>query len=437
MVFSFFASCRRIGASAVVAALGLAAVPALAQSAGTGDFALKSGDRVVFYGDSITDQRMYTLLTEEFIVTRFPDRNIRFVHSGWGGDRVTGGGGGPIDVRLDRDVTAYKPTMVTIMLGMNDASYKAYDEAIFQTYANGFKHMVEKIKKDNPGVRLTFIQPSPYDDVTRNPNFDGGYNAVLMRYGSFLSTLSGSEGAILADLNRPVVSMLTKANATDTTVAQKIIPDRVHPGWGGHLIMAQGLLKAWNAPTLVSAVTIDATAGKATAENAVVKGVKTNKDGGVTWTATENALPFPILPPDPRNADSYTLALKSSDFVETLDQETLKVTGLTAANYTLTIDGQEVGPLTKEQLASGVNLATLNTPMLKQAQLVASLTMMRANTHNSRWRDYQVPRGTDPALQPFLPDVMKGIDAADEDIARTQRNAAKPRPHTFVLVPKG
>src|SRR6188508_2895490 len=83
-------------------------------------FALKDGDRVVFYGDSITDQRRYTSFAETYVVTRFPKLNVSFVHSGWGGDRVTGGGGGPIDVRLWRDVLPYNPTVVTIMLGMND-----------------------------------------------------------------------------------------------------------------------------------------------------------------------------------------------------------------------------------------------------------------------------------------------------------------------------
>ena len=61
-------------------------------------FYLKDGDRVVFYGDSITDQRLYTTFTETFVLTRFPDRKIEFTHSGWGGDRVTGGGGGPAEV---------------------------------------------------------------------------------------------------------------------------------------------------------------------------------------------------------------------------------------------------------------------------------------------------------------------------------------------------
>src|SRR5579875_2218523 len=89
-------------------------------------FYLKQNDRVVFYGDSITDQRLYTTFVETYVVTRFPNMKVSFVHSGWGGDRVSGGGGGPIDRRLERDVFAYKPTVVTVMLGMNDASYQPF-----------------------------------------------------------------------------------------------------------------------------------------------------------------------------------------------------------------------------------------------------------------------------------------------------------------------
>jgi len=79
-------------------------------------FYLRDGDRVVFYGDSITDQRLYTTFVETYAVTRFPRMKLTFVHSGWGGDTVNGGGGGPIDLRLKRDVFAYSPTVMTIML---------------------------------------------------------------------------------------------------------------------------------------------------------------------------------------------------------------------------------------------------------------------------------------------------------------------------------
>ena len=86
---------------------------AFAQSA----FHLKSGDTVVFFGDSITDQRLYTTFVEIYAITRFPKMDVTFIHSGWGGDKVSGGGGGPIDLRLKRDVFAYKPTVFTVMLG--------------------------------------------------------------------------------------------------------------------------------------------------------------------------------------------------------------------------------------------------------------------------------------------------------------------------------
>src|SRR5271168_4407826 len=71
------------------------------------DFYLKDGDTVVFYGDSITNQRLYTVFVETFVLTRFPRLRVNFVHSGWSGDRVSGGANGSIDVRLDRDVFAY------------------------------------------------------------------------------------------------------------------------------------------------------------------------------------------------------------------------------------------------------------------------------------------------------------------------------------------
>src|SRR5215470_3345286 len=54
-----------------------------------GDFALKDGDRVLFYGDSITEQRLYTTYVEHYVLTHYPERRITFINTGWGGDQVT------------------------------------------------------------------------------------------------------------------------------------------------------------------------------------------------------------------------------------------------------------------------------------------------------------------------------------------------------------
>jgi lysophospholipase L1-like esterase len=396
-------------------------------------FALKDGDRVVFYGDSITDQRLYTTFAETFVVTRFPKLNVSFVHSGWGGDRVTGGGGGPIDLRLRRDVFAYKPTVMTIMLGMNDGSYRAFDEKIFDTYATGYQRIIDSVKKELPGIRITVIQPSPFDDVTQPPKFEGGYNAVLVRYSQFVKELAGRENLSVADLNAPVVAALEKAKATDAELAKKIIPDRVHPGPGGHLLMAAELLKSWNAPAMVSAVEIDARAKRtADAKQTMVSDLKAGE--GISWTQIDEALPMPV----DLNDSVIALAVKSSDFIQALNQQTLKVTGLTAAGYNLKIDNDEIGSFTKEQLAGGINLATLPTPMARQAVEVHKLTLQHNNAHFQRWRQIQVPLADHKSAK--VQNAVKGLmDALDDDeagVVKEQRAAAQPQRHQFQLSPK-
>src|SRR5258706_4437023 len=209
-------------------------LPAAEQSG----FYLKDGDRVVFYGDSITDQRLYTTFVETYAVTRFPKMKLEFVHSGWGGDRVSGGGGGPIDTRLKRDVFAYNPTVMSVMLGMNDASYQKFNQKIFDAYTSGYEHLVASVKENLPNIRLTLIQPSPFDDVTRPPGFEGGYNKVLVRYGEFVKELAGRNGATVADLNGQVVAALGKANGNDTNVAHHIIGDLDHPRPSGQVLIA-------------------------------------------------------------------------------------------------------------------------------------------------------------------------------------------------------
>jgi lysophospholipase L1-like esterase len=402
--------------------LVLLAIPLFADDT----FYLKSGDRVVFYGDSITDQRLYTTLTETFVLTRFPNLDVTFTHSGWGGDRVGGGGGGPVDLRLERDVFPYHPTVVTIMLGMNDGSYRAFDQPIFDTYAHGYEHIVQSLKEHVPGVRITAIEPSPYDDVTREPMFPGGYNAVLMRYSQYVRELAQKEHLQDADLNTSVVEALRKANSKDSANASKLLPDRVHPAAAGHLLMSEALLKAWNAPSLVSSVTIDAAAGKVEeSQKASVTNLKT--DGGLSWDEVEGSLPMALDPKD----KLLPLALASSDYLDALDREMLKVSGLKPGRYALKIDGASAGTYEADDLDKGVNLATADTPMLHQALDVHALTLQHNNIHYFRWRTLQVPMAKDSYASKDK--VMADLDKLDAEIVAQQKATAQPKVHHFEL----
>src|ERR1035437_6388964 len=50
------------------------------------DFFIHDGDRVVFLGDSITEQRLYTTYIEAYALTRHPQWQLLFRNVGWGGD---------------------------------------------------------------------------------------------------------------------------------------------------------------------------------------------------------------------------------------------------------------------------------------------------------------------------------------------------------------
>jgi len=415
-----------------LAALLFSSVAAWAQN----PFALKDGDRIVFYGDSITDQRQYSTLVETYVLTRFPQMKVSFVHSGWGGDKVTGGQGGAIDVRLQRDVVAHNPTVLTILLGMNDGYYKPFDAGLLDTFSRGYQRIVDVAKNSLPGVRITAIQTSPYDEVTRPPIFEGGYNNVLLRHGEVVAAIAKKEKLTFVDFNAPILAMLEKAKAENPALAAKIIPDRVHPGPAGHHVMAATLLKAWNAPAVVTAVEIDVAQLQATrADNTQVTEVL-NGDT-LSWIQTDLALPLPIEQKDTITA----LGVRSSDVINDLAQQPLKIINLEAGKYDFKIDGVSIGSFTEEQLAGGINLATLQTPMMTQAAVVHAFTLQHNNVHFTRWRNLQVPlqNATFPAVQEAvktsLEPLLAALDAEEASIVAKQRAAAQPIARRYELIP--
>ena len=394
------------------------------------DFHLKSGDVVVFYGDSITDQKMYTVLVETYVRTRFPKLNVKFVHSGWGGDTVNGGGGGNIDERLKRDVIRYRPTVMTIMLGMNDGRYRAFDQTIFDTYSKGYEHILDVMKRTLPELRVTLVQPSPYDDVTRAPTFTGGYNAVHLKFSDYLKELSTKRGATLADLNHPLVSVLEKAKLNDEKGSLAIVPDRVHPGWGGHLIMGQSLLQAWNAPALVSSVEIDGKAGRLQSSSKTQVSELVASADGYHWKQNDEALPMPL--PVPATLPGLMLAVKSSDFQESMNRQILQVKNAMAGKYQLKINGTNVGEFTAAELSQGINLAEKETPMMKQAREVFALTVKRTNIHNMRWRQLEIPMGSENLGS--LPSILDNLNDLRDELEARQIAAAQPGSTRYDLI---
>jgi hypothetical protein len=135
-----------------------------------------------------------------------------------------------------------------------------------------------------------------------------------------------------------------------------------------------------------------------------------------------------------RGAATMDLALKSSDFMEALNQQTLRIRGLAAARYTLKIDASAVGSFSREQLEQGVNLAGLPTPMARQSLRVHLLTMQKGDVHETRWKQLQVGLHDDNLAR--LSAALEGLDAVEEELAAQQRSAAQPVACSYELIPE-
>jgi len=315
--------------------------------------------------------------------------------------------------------------VVTVMLGMNDGGYQPTTQAIDETYVKGYQHLLDSIREHLPGVRLTLLGPSPFDDVTRPATFAGGYNTVMQHFAEIDQSLADKYGAAFANLNPPVVAAIEKADALDAKIAPLLLPDRVHPDPLAHWVMAEALLKSWHAPAVVSDVTLDGRAGSVVAaRNASVSRVEQTSEG-LKWTELEYGLPLPLM----RTNASDALLLDVSDIEKQLNQETLRVTGLAPGRYTLSIDGNAVDTFSPEALDTGINLAEYPTPMFHQAQSVGWLVRDRDQTHfiHARMR----ARGAD-SVGDAGKDTMQSFENMQEDLLY---EAAIPKPHVFRLTP--
>jgi lysophospholipase L1-like esterase len=388
-------------------------------------FALKDGDRVVFYGDSITAQRLYTQDVEDFVITRYPTRNVLFFNAGVGGDTVDGGWAGEMTARVERDVLSYRPTVVTIMLGMNDGHYTTAPDAVGEDYAaytEGYQKLLDRIQAGLPGIRITLIAPSPYDEISRPPQTPG-YNNVLLRYGQFVTETARRQGMQVVDFNRPLTQVLQAGMRVSPSLASLLVPDHVHPSAAAHWTMAEALVRAWDLSPIVSSVALDG--GKTAllnAQNTNVTDLKKTANG-LRWDQQDQSLPLPLYLEDPM----IQFLLKVSDLAG-MDQQVLRVQGLSAASYTLTIDHQKIASFTRQELAEGVNLALYLTPMLRQAQSVDALAGTRSTL--SRTHFFLI---TTQQQSPDVAAAAETIQAMESEVAAEQHTAAQPKLHGFEL----
>ena len=345
-----------------------------------------NGDRVVFAGNSITEAGFYETYIWLYYITHFPERKIEVMNGGIGGDVAR-----QIYVRLDDDILAMKPTVLSINFGMNDSRYFEYwmhkdkidsvrKDAIDTSY-KWFERIRDKVNSLK-NIKKIMLVSSPYDETVKN-----GKDPFWGKYKTMEGIVAFQKEAAIKN-NWPYVDLfypMTEINKTgqQTDTAFTITgPDRIHPGNGGHLVMAYLFLKAQGlANKPIANVVINASANKITkAENATISSL--NKKGNtITFKYLAKSLPFPI---DSTarvflNPQKQYEALSVIPFIKEFDEEMLTIKGLEASKkYILKIDGNIINSFDGAQLIDGINLALLsNTPQYQQAKRIMELQLKR------------------------------------------------------------
>jgi len=417
---------KRLGVWALAAICAMSATAVCAQG-----FALKDGETVVFYGDSITAQRLYTKDVEEFVLTRYPALHIRFVNAGVPGDTAAGGYAGSAAERVARDVAPYQPRMITVMLGMNDGGWGyGSAEQIEADFKTRYTALLRALRQAAPEAALTLISSTPYDEITHGTEFPG-YAKMIDHLASDVSEIAtqwqrpGEPPAVFCDFHDPVLEALERAKARDPELAALLITDRIHPAQSTHWIMAAALMKGWQVDPVVSQVDLGAADTTVMAsDRTAVTGLQQSGDG-LEWTQQDQSLPLPL---DFDNAMT-TLLLQISDLAA-LDRQMLRVEGLPPGEYGLRIDGKQVAEFSADALQSGVNLGLYKTPMLEQARQVASREDQRADLDRAAFilrADLKPSATTDEA--------ETALRNAQDELDMEMRKQLSPKPHHFELRP--
>ena len=327
------------------------------------ELVLKRGDRLAICGDSITEQKIYSRIIEDYLTMCVPELEVTVRQYGWSGERVPG-----FLARMTNDCLRFKPSIATTCYGMNDHEYRPYELRIGQTYRDSSVAMVEAFKANN--VRVVLGSPGCVGKIPFWVKSATGtvedLNLNLCTLRNIDIEIAQQEKVGFADVFWPMLTAGIEAQkqyGTNYAIAGK---DGVHPAWAGHTIMAYAFFKGLGLTGDIGVFTVDLkrSAIKASKGHQVLSssnGEFEIKSSRYPFCAcvepTDTRHDYPACSKDDPTSDgSIRSALKLVPFDQQLNRLMLIGKNGTAAAYVVTWSTQQK-TFTSDQLAHGVNLA--------------------------------------------------------------------------------
>jgi len=394
---------------------------------------LKKGSRVAIVGDSITEQKLYSKFIELYLTACLPELELHCIQLGWGGETAPG-----FAARMNNDLLPWKPDVVTTCYGMNDGSYRAYDESIGKRYFLAMADIVARLKKSG----ATVVVGGP--GVVDSKYFQGGgekpkvYNDNLRQLSEQAKKVADTEGFPHADVFGAMMTAMEKSKPVLGDTYDVGGKDGVHPGPNGHLVMAYAFLRALGIDGNIGTITVDYKGAASATEGHKVLG---SEPGKVELESVRYPFCFAgddksaagtrsMLPYVPFNADlnRFTLVVKN------FDAPKAKVTwGATSRSFS------------KEELEKGVNLAAEfpDSPFSEAFRKIEALigTKQAFETGMIKTVINQFPRivdsmGKDKGVEASVEALRKQLFETHEKMDAAVRTARLPVKYTIQIAPE-
>jgi lysophospholipase L1-like esterase len=193
------------------------------------------GQTLVCLGDSITqNDQGYCAMLAVLIAAAYPERRIRIVNAGIGGNKVP-----DMLARLDRDVLSRRPDWVTVNVGLNDVWHGLTDPVRgvgLAEYRDELARLVDRILAS--GARLVLVPPTV---IGEEPRSDG--NRRLAAYRAAMRTIGADRNLLVAPSDIYIDNALAAGVAQGGEPGKTLTTDGVHVRGPGDAVVAAAILR--------------------------------------------------------------------------------------------------------------------------------------------------------------------------------------------------
>ncbi len=388
---------------------------------------LEKGDRLAICGDSITEQKQYSVLIETYLTACLPELEITCRQYGWSGERADG-----FLKRIDNDVLRFNPTVATTCYGMNDFRYIPFDENVATGYRANQTEIAEKFKA--AGALLVIGSSGIIDSVPHWVKNATGtkkdLNLSLSKFRNIALEVAQEQKTGFADVFTPMLIADLRAKQAFGEDFQVTGKDGVHPGWAGHAIMAYAFLKGLGVDGDLGAITWDQATGTAAGEGG--HEILSANDGNLEIRSSR--LAFAPGPGPIDNDGSLRAGMALVPFDATLNRFVFKITNHSSKTYEVTWGG-ETKTYTAEQLHNGINLSAEfhSNPMVAPFQEIQKAVdakqtfetdQIKKQVHGEPGKNDMEGTfaSTEKARQAFVEKLAASIHPLDHNLTITPKN---------------